>query len=216
MTQRTALILSVVLTAFVLVVGGGLIARLSQPQATAAASSSVAPPPAAATAPAIDLNAQMQELIQQREAQYRLLIDQANQRLAAMNQELSAAPAVVTSAQSAAPAPAAAPAVSTAPASPSGPQISLSAEAARNIAIQAANFATMIRTPELVRFEGQVAYEVGFTRGVVYVDANSGAVLFNGTQGHGGSSQPAAPSDQHEGEHEHEEEHETEHGEDHH
>ena len=150
--------------------------------------------------------AQVQELMQQREAQYRQLIDQANQRLAAMNQQLAAAQV----AQQAAPArasaaPAAAPAAA--------PQITLSSDAARDIAVRAANFATMIRTPELVRFEGKVAYEVGFTRGVVYVDANTGAVLFNGTQGKGGSgqatSQSASSGGEHEGEHEseHEEEH---------
>jgi hypothetical protein len=87
------------------------------------------------------------------------------------------------------------------------PTITISAEAARNIALNAANLATMIRQPELVRFEGSVAYEVGFTRGVVYVDANSGAVLYNGTQsGSGGGGRPAspppAPSGGNEGEHE--------------
>ena len=69
----------------------------------------------------------------------------------------------------------------------------------------------MIRTPELVRFEGKVAYEVGFTRGVVYVDATSGAVLFNGTQGKGGGGQAAAQPAPSGGEHEHESEHEEEH-----
>ena len=37
MTQKTALVLSVVLTAFLLVVGGGVIARMSQPEAASAA-----------------------------------------------------------------------------------------------------------------------------------------------------------------------------------
>ena len=197
MTQKTALILSAVLTAFVLVVGGGVIARVSQPEAAAAATPTAARPlwlpPAAA--PAADVTAQVQEILQQREAQYRQLIDQANQRLAAMNQQVASASAAQQASASAAPAPArsAAPA----PAAPARTAISLSAEAARNIAVQAANFATMIRTPELVRFEGKVAYEVGFTRGVVYVDASSGAVLFNGTQGQGGGqtvAQPAASS----------------------
>jgi hypothetical protein len=144
--------------------------------------------------------------MQQRETQYRQLIDQANQRLAAMSQQLAAVPATQVAS---APAPAAA-----APAPPAAPQIALSSDAARDIAVQAANFATMIRTPELVRFEGKVAYEVGFTRGVVYVDASSGAVLFNGTQGSGGG-QSGPSSAQHEDEHEDEREHETEHEDDH-
>ena len=207
MTQKTALILSAVLTAFVLVLGGGLVARVSQsaaapiaaPTATPTAEPTTAP---AVSAPAADVTAQLQQIMQQREAQYRQLIDQANQRLAAMNQQLAAAQAA-----SAAPArPQAAPAAAAAAAAqPAQPAITLSAEAARNIAINAANFATLIREPELVRFEGTVAYEVGFTRGVVYVDANSGAVLYNGTQGGGNSggqpaSQPPASSGEHENE----------------
>jgi uncharacterized membrane protein YkoI len=147
--------------------------------------------------------AQVQELMQQREAQYRQLIDQANQRLAAMNQQLAAAQAAPS-----APARTSAPAASVASAAPPAqPAFTLSAEAARNIALNAANSATMIREPELVRFEGKVAYEVGFTRGVVYVDANTGAVLYNGTQVGGGgggqaASQPSASSGEHENEHE--------------
>jgi hypothetical protein len=72
----------------------------------------------------------------------------------------------------------------------------------------------MIRAPELVRFEGKVAYEIGFTRGVVYVDANTGAVLYNGARGGGGSGQPtpaqppASGGGEHEDDHEHEGEHE--------
>ena len=157
MTQKTALILSAVLTAFVLVLGGGIVARVSQSAAAPAATPTAAP---AVSAPATDAGAQLQEIMQQREAQYRQLIDQANQRLSDMNKQLAAAqvaqaaPAPVTSAPAATAARAA---------QPAQPAIALSAEAARNIAIDASNFATMIRAPELVRFEGQVAYEVGFS-----------------------------------------------------
>jgi hypothetical protein len=215
MTQKTALILSVVLTAFLLVVGGGVIARVSQPEAAVAAMPTAAPTAApTASAPTVDVTAQVQELMQQREAQYRQLIDQANQRLADMNQQLAAvqvaqtAPAAPARARtSAAPAPT--------PAQPAAPQITLSPDSARDIAVRASNFATMIRTPELVRFEGKVAYEVGFTRGVVYVDANSGAVLFNGAQGGGnggnGGGQPAVQPPAPGGEPEHEGEHEDGH-----
>lgn len=205
MTQKTMLILSAVLTAFVLVVGGGLIARVSQPEAASAVAPATAPlagvPPASSST--TDVTAQVQELMQQREAQYRQLIDQANQRLEAMNQQLAAAQ-TASAPVPAAPAPA--------PARSAAPQITLSPDAARDIAVQAANGATLIRQAELVRFEGKVAYEVGFTRGAIYVDANTGAVLFNGTQrggGGGGQSaqQPSAPSGEHE--------HESEHGDDH-
>ena len=208
MTQKTALILSAVLTAFVLVLGGGLVARVSQSAAAPIAAPTAAPTVAPTAAPAVsaptaDMIAQLQQVMQQREAQYRQLIDQANQRLAAVNQQLAAAQAAAS-----APARASAPAAAAAAAAqPAQPEFTLSAEAARNIAINAANFATMIREPELVRFEGKVAYEVGFTRGAVYVDANSGAVLYNGTQGSGNgggqpASQPPATGGEHESDHE--------------
>ncbi len=200
MTQKTALLLSVVLTAFVLVTGGGIVARVSQ-SAILPAAAAAAPTVAPTAAPTSDVTAQLQEIMQQREAQYRQLIDQANQRLADMNTQLAKAQAAqAAAARSAASAPAA-----SASAQAAAPQVALSADAARDIAIQAANFATMIRVPELVRFEGKVAYEVGFSRGAVYVDANTGAVLYNGTQvgGSGGgqpAAQPPAPSGEHESE----------------
>ncbi len=207
MTQKTLLIISAVLTAFVLVVGGAVAARVSQPPAPVEAA---APDPAAQTVTSpttTDINAQVEQLMQQREAQYRQLIEEANQRLAQANQQL-AAPA---QAQSAAPAVHAAQ-----PAQPAQPTASLSAEAARNIAIDTSGGATMIRQPELVLFEGVVAYEIGFTRGVVYVDANSGAVLFNGTHGTGGGggggavAQPSQPQPQTQPSGQYEQEHETE------
>ncbi len=209
MTQKTALVLSVILTAFVLVVGGGLVARVSQPEAASAAAPVTVPP---TSTPNVDVTAQLQDIMQQREAQYRQLLDQANQRLSDMNKQLAAASAAQAASQAAKSAPSAVPAPA---AQPAQPLIALSAETARNIAITASNNATLIREPELVRFEGKVAYEVGFTRGAIYVDAATGAVLFNGTQGRGGgggggqssAQQPASGGG-------HEDEHETEHSSD--
>lgn len=200
MTQRTALILSAVLTAFVLVLGGGLVARVSQPMAPAQAAPVASAPTAPAPTATIDVNAQVEQLLQQREAQYRQLIDAANQRLQQANQQLAASAPAARPARSAALAAPAAPAAQ--------PTASLSAEAARNIAIDASGGATMIREPELVLFEGKVAYEVGLTRGVVYVDANDGTVLFNGAQGGGGQpsggtqTQPQPATGEHESDHE--------------
>ena len=199
MNQKFAFLVSGVLTAFVLVIGGGLAGRLSQ---SAAAPAPVAAATQSAPAPSIDPASQVIAQLQDREVAYQQLIDQANQRLAAMNQQLAVAQAAqaaqaarTRAAAPAAPAPAAA--------QSAAPQITLSPDAARDIAVQAANFATMIRAPELVRFEGKVAYEVGFTRGVIYVDANTGAVLYNGTVG-GSGSQPNLPGGEHETEPEHE------------
>jgi len=200
MTQRTALILSAVLTAFVLVLGGGLVARVSQPLAPAQAAPVASAPAAPAPTATIDVNAQVEQLLQQREAQYRQLIDEANQRLQQANQQLAASAPAARPARSAALAAPAAPAAQ--------PTASLSAEAARNIAIDASGGATMIREPELVLFEGKVAYEVGLTRGVVYVDANDGTVLFNGAHGGGGQpsggtqTQPQPATGEHESDHE--------------
>ena len=50
---------------------------------------------------------------------------------------------------------------------------------ATEIAQRAAPGAKLTRTPELVNFQGSVAYEVLLNQGTLYVDANSGSVLFN-------------------------------------
>ena len=62
MTQKTALILSVVLTAFVLVLGGGIVARVSQPTAPAEAAPVASAPTAPAPTATIDANAQVEQL----------------------------------------------------------------------------------------------------------------------------------------------------------
>ena len=55
----------------------------------------------------------------------------------------------------------------------------VSAEQAAAIAQQAVPGAAVSGTPELVLFQGTPAYEVVLDAGVVYVDAQSGAVLFS-------------------------------------
>ncbi len=50
---------------------------------------------------------------------------------------------------------------------------------ATNIALAGAAGATLTTAPELVLYQDTVAYEVLLDWGAVYVDANSGAVLFN-------------------------------------
>jgi hypothetical protein len=76
----------------------------------------------------------------------------------------------------------------------------LSPELASTIALNGAAGATLTRPPELVNFQGTIAYEVVLDRGLVYVDANTGQVIYDGT---------AAPSNAR-GEHE-EREHEDDH-----
>jgi hypothetical protein len=200
MTQRIALILSAVLTAFLLVIGGAVAARLSSPSPAAEAAPTATPAPEAMPAP--DLNTQAEAIFQEREAKYRALIQQANDRLqqayaqqtaaqAAANQ--AAARTATVNTQSTAPAaqPAAAPAVA------------VSGDAAASIAAGVAyNNQALVRAPELVLFQGQVAYEVVFKHGSIYVDANSGRVLFNGTTNRPGYQTASAPPASGDGDHE--------------
>lgn len=112
MSQRTALLAAAGITAFILVLIGGLVAR------TAAA------PPAAA--PAV-------------------------------------APGVVQFDPGAAPA-----------------GYPVTASLAGVLAQTAAPGARLVKTPELVDFEGRAAYEVTTAQGLIYVDASTGQVLYNG------------------------------------
>ncbi len=115
MKQRTALIVSAMVTAFVLVIAGGVAASLMQPVAGAE------PVPASTTNPP----------------------------------------------------------QTPAPAQPPDPAVS--AAQAAQIARDTTTGATLQHDPELVNFQGRVAYEVLLDQGAVYVDADSGQVLHNGT-----------------------------------
>ncbi len=73
-----------------------------------------------------------------------------------------------------------APLTTTLPAATESPvQAALSADVAAQIALNVAPGASLTKTPELVNFQGTVAYEVLLDQGAVYVDANSGKVLAN-------------------------------------
>jgi uncharacterized membrane protein YkoI len=148
MTQRNAFILAAALTAFMLVVVGGVIARAGLFEGTAAAAAApTAAPTAAILAP-------------EREVEYQRLIQQANEQLLqAYSQTAPAQPPAQT-----------------------GPTDAITPELAATIALNLAPGASLSRTPELVDFQGQVAYEVQLDRGLVYVDANTGQVLHNGAQ----------------------------------
>jgi hypothetical protein len=85
MSQKLMIALAVCLTAFVLVMAGGVFARVS--------GASAAPDPVAALSPAV------QDLWNQRETAYRALVDQANQRLEAVGQTQTADSAQATAGQ---------------------------------------------------------------------------------------------------------------------
>jgi len=71
------------------------------------------------------------------------------------------------------------------------------------IALNAAPGATLTGEPELINYQGTAAYEVKLDRGLVYVNATSGQVLFNG------ANQPAArPAGEHEDDEHEDDEHE--------
>jgi hypothetical protein len=205
MTQRVAIILSAILTAFLLVVGGGVVARISSnPQpAEAAPVATLVPASVPTGTPAPDINAQVEALIQERETQYRALIQQANDRLQAAYDQQAAAQAAASQA---------APRTTTAAARPAAPAaqpaaapaVAVSADAAAGIATAVAGGnKTIVRAPELVLFGGVIAYEVVFKHGSIYVDANSGQVLFNGTVHNGNqtASAPPASNGDHESDH---------------
>lgn len=62
------------------------------------------------------------------------------------------------------------------------PAYAVTIDQATSIARKAAPQASLVSAPELVNLQGTVAYEVVLNRGKVYVDANSGALLYNGAQ----------------------------------
>lgn len=166
MSQRTMLIIAAALTAFVLVLVGGVAARLSQPADSQAATSAPAVPADAE----ITLDPTAQALLAEREAAYQQAlaeanrrIDQANAQLAQANAQLAQAPAVAAPASSAA-----------------APGYAIAAEQAQQIALGAAPGAALRKPAELVLYQDRPAYEVALDRGLVYVDAQSGAILANG------------------------------------
>ncbi len=141
--------------------------------------------PSAPTADAI-------AVLTEREAQYRALLEEANRRLEEANQQLAKLEQQLEAVQAtkSAPAPVAnaswsqatqRPRVQPAPAQPQPViQAALTPQRALEIALITAPGTVAQRIPELVDFQGVVAYEVLLNAGTMYVDANSGAILYNG------------------------------------
>lgn len=232
--QRTALLIAGGLTAFTLVGLGALAGQLNTGASLATATPAGASV-SATSAPIVNAveqptsapaGASTDSASAAREAQYQALIEEANRRIEAANRQLAqmeqqlaaaqAAPAEtgnLTAAAQAQTAPAA-------PASNSAPGVAISAQRALEIAQASTPGAVAQRLPELVNFQGAIAYEVAFNTGMVYVDANTGAVLYNGalTQPVAGPTRYEDDDDEdherEEREHEEHEEHEHGHGED--
>jgi uncharacterized membrane protein YkoI len=115
----------------------------------------------AAASPTLD--PQLMAQLQAREATYQAMIDQANAQLQATDPAASA--------------------TSTLAPEPTATQYLVSPDLAIYLAQSAAPNSYLIRLPELVSFQGTVAYEVTFNTGRIYIDANSGQILYNGAAG---------------------------------
>jgi hypothetical protein len=101
----------------------------------------------------------------QREQAYQQIISQANQQIAQANQQIASLASQIGS-------------VSTVQATP---VYAVTADQASSIAQQLAGSAPNA-VPQLVSYSGTPAYEVVYNNGKIYVDANSGSVLYNGLQ----------------------------------
>ena len=183
MNQKLALVLAVGITAFVLVVGGGIAARLGHPAAAAVTPSDPLPT-------ATDIQA----IYAQRETQFQAQIDAANKALADAYAQLEAISSATSQPQSTATEKPQDPATEP-PQDTAIPDNYITPQGAMSAAILAVPGATILRTPELVNYQGIVAYEVSLDSGLVYINATNGAVLYNGAVS---VQAPAAPSRRHE------------------
>ena len=201
MTQRTALIIAAALTAFVLALMGGVASYVTSqaqgptaqvPPAGDQASADQASMPVAAAG----LDPVAVQAIQDRDAAYQQRIQAADQQLqqaydkqrelaaqlneAYQRQQRLASALEQARQQPAQPAAQPQQPAAQADAAPAQPTFAVTPEVAAEIALGAAPRATLVRLPDLVNFQGAVAYEVVLDSGSVYVDANSGQVLYNG------------------------------------
>jgi uncharacterized membrane protein YkoI len=194
MTQRTTLIIAAALTAFVLVLIGGLATQLTQNNASAGPESITLTEPTAIPTATAGIDPTVQALIQEREAAYQQALQQANDQLQqsyqdqqALRDQLSQSQANPQPDTQSVVAPAQ-PAASSGASSNSAPAYAVSLDQAKQIALDTVPGATLTKDPELVRFQDTVAYEVALDKGNVYIDANSGQVLYNG------AAPPPAPA----------------------
>jgi len=140
-----------------------------------------------AAASATPTSAELQTLLTQREAEYQARLNEANQALAAAYAaQVATAPAAAADQQF------------------TSPLAALTPQDALNLALAAVPNGSLLRTTELVDFQGTLAYEVSFSQGLVYIDANSGSLLYNGAaqttaQNPGGFEREHGQDDDHEG-----------------
>lgn len=180
MGQKQALLLATFLTTFGLIVIGGVAFRLTTPtpvkgtilETAVKADFVTTAPDAVMQTPD---PASVEALIQSREAAYQQALEQANRQLEAAYSQLDTAQQVQQ-----APATSDVPTTSASASAPAAaPAYAITAEIAQNIALSVVPGATLNKSAELVAFESNTAYEVQTSGGVVYIEANTGQVLYN-------------------------------------
>ena len=198
MTLKIKLIITACLTAFLAVVVGAVVNRVStlqQEQVVAIATETLVPTeeilptetpvPLTATALAVvDL-----AVVQQREAAYQAQLVEANKRLAEAAARLAEAQGQASTVtqkyndvvNKQAIVPTALPVSTEVPVSAAPAYLPLDSVTAIGRALDAD--AVLQQEPELVLFQGRAAYELVFDRGTVYIAADDGSVLSNGMAG---------------------------------
>ena len=165
MRQRTAVVVALGLTTFMLVIVAAVIGRLA-----------VAPPAGGAVedTPLATVEPTARVLTEQREAEYQQALQTANAQLEQANRQLEEAYRRLTAQPAAVASATAGSAVAAAP-------FAVSPEQAVVLAQAVVPGAVAIGAPEIVDFDGAAAYAVVFERGMVYIDANSGRIVHNET-----------------------------------
>jgi hypothetical protein len=108
----------------------------------------------------------IQALLMQREAEYQARLEEANAALSAVYTQQGTAAQENGTTQTGENA---------------ASLVKLSPEDALLVAVITAPNARILRVPELVNFQGTVAYEVTLDTGVLYIDANTGLLLYDST-----------------------------------
>lgn len=172
MKTSKVVILSVFITSVILIMIGGVTSTvLANKNASQQAAVQAAAAPAVPAQSVSQMDpAQAVQLYQKREASYQQMLQQANQQIEKANADLQAMQNQMAQLQQQQPT--AQVAASTA----------ISADKANEIAQKAVDPGMVaLKKPDLVNFQGKTAYEVVFDSGSVYVEVQSGEVLFNGT-----------------------------------
>ncbi|HEU5102608.1 MAG TPA: PepSY domain-containing protein [Roseiflexaceae bacterium] len=171
MSQRLALTIAAAISAFLITLAGGVAAYMAVRSAPTTGSPE-AVVGASAPEPWLDPNAEGTPVTQQDANQLNQAYEQ-QQLLVDNLRQMRQQP----------PAPVAQPGQAAIESQLSAPGYAVSPESAIAIALGGAPGAALNRAPELVRFQGVAAYEVLLDRGAVYVDANSGQILYDGATG---------------------------------